>query len=153
ARLSFEVCDALALSTLTGPYDVITSFNALHWVQQQNQVLHDIFNLLAPRGLAFIQMVGHGERKSLEHVIREVCHRPEWAEWAAEYARPYDHVAPETYRALAEEAGFTAEVTLEPFHWDFKSRSAFAKWAEATFQYWTKHLPPGQADRFINDVL
>lgn len=43
---------------------------------------------------------------------------------------------------------------MERCEWDFKSREAFVQWAEATFQYWTRHLPDEAArDTFIRHVL
>lgn len=152
-NLDFAVCDALELSRLEGACDRITSFNALHWVQDHARVLRDMHGLLVDGGDAILQMVGHGERKSLEHVIRETCVDAAWHGWLAAYARPYSHVAPDIYRDMAHRAGFRGEVTLEPCQWDFGSRAAFLKWAQATFQYWTKHLPPASVDAFIHAVL
>jgi trans-aconitate 2-methyltransferase len=152
-NLRFEVADARRLP-YRAEFDLVVSFNALHWVPEQEAALESIRAALAPRGHALLRFVPHGPRKSLEDVIEEVRRLPRWADDFADFRTPFVHVSPEKYRALAEKAGFrVARLDVEAKAWDFKTRDAFAAFARATFIAWTGRLPEARWDAFITDVL
>ena len=56
-----------------GEFDLVVSFNALHWVRDQGAALRGIRDALRPTGRAFLEFVPQGPRKSLEDVIEETC--------------------------------------------------------------------------------
>src|SRR5262252_4210569 len=70
ANLQFEVADARRLP-FHEEFDLVVSFNALHWVAQQEEVLRSIRTALYPEGTAQLRLVPQRPRKSLEDVIRE----------------------------------------------------------------------------------
>ena len=64
----FVVADARRLPF--GPhFDAVVSFNALHWVREQQQALAEIASVLRPGGRVLIQVVCAGQRASLESVV------------------------------------------------------------------------------------
>jgi ubiquinone/menaquinone biosynthesis C-methylase UbiE len=71
-NLAFAVGDATALP-FRGEFDLVVSFNALHWVRDQNAALRGIREALKPTGRAFLEFVPQGPRKCLEDVIEETC--------------------------------------------------------------------------------
>src|SRR5262245_17481695 len=153
ANLRFEVADARRL-LYRNEFDLVVSFNALHWVAEQDAALSSIRAALEPTGRALLQMVPKGKRESLEDVIEEVRKRPRWAGNFAGFRKPHAHFTPEEYRALAERAGFRVmRLHVEDKAWDFKAREAFAAFAKATFVEWTQRLPEGEWEAFITDVL
>lgn len=152
-NLTFEVADARTLS-YRGAFDLVVSFNALHWVHEQDAALRAIHAALRPDGRALLQMVSRGEREPLEDVCEEVCASPSWASAFDGHRAPHLHVRPDDYRAMAERAGFRVEqLDVTDRAWDFGSRDAFAHWAHATFVAWIGELSDGRRDAFIADVL
>ncbi len=152
-NLAFELGDARTLP-YRDAFDLVVSFNALHWVHEQQQALRAIHTALHPGGRAFLQMVPQTSRTALEDVIEETCRVPRWATVFPDHRPPYLHWTPEAYRTLAQEAGFRVErVDVVPGSWDFGSRDAFERFAHATFVGWIGGLSTADQQRFIADVL
>jgi trans-aconitate 2-methyltransferase len=153
ANLDFAVCGACEMA-FPAEFDLAVSFNTLHWVHEQEAALRALHDSLKAGGAAFLQMVGHGTRKSLEHVISEICDAARWAEYFVGFQQPYVHFTPQRYTEMATACGFTVQsVPLVVCKWDFKTRDAFVKWAEGTFSDWTSQLPEALRDAFSADVL
>jgi len=153
ANLAFEVADATALP-YQGQFDLVVSFNALHWVARQAEALAGIRRALRPGGRARLQMVPRGPRRSLEAVIDETRAAPAWASCFAGFRTPYAHFTPDEYRALALDAGFeVGGIAVAPRVWDFGTRAAFVDFARVTFVEWTQHVRADRRDAFIADVL
>jgi trans-aconitate 2-methyltransferase len=152
-NLEFVVGDATRLAYCDA-FDLVVSFNALHWVPDQAAALRCIRDAMRPTGRALLQLVSLGARRSLEDVIEEARADPRWSRYFAGYHRPYLHLSPEEYRRLAETCGLRVDhvdVALEA--WDFGSRAAFADFATVTFVEWTRRIPAAEHREFITDVL
>jgi trans-aconitate methyltransferase len=153
ANLRFEVADVRRLP-YRDAFDLVVSFNALHWVPEQGEALESIRAAVKPRGQVVLRLVPQGRRRSLEDVIEEVRQRPRWADHFSGYHRPYIHFPPEEYHALAEQCGFRVlGLRVEDKAWDFKNRAAFVAFALATFVEWTRCLPESEWQAFISEVL
>lgn len=149
----FVVADARRLP-LTGPFDLVVSFNALHWVPEQDRALAEIAALLRPGGRAVVQVVCAADRTSLEATAMAVCRRPRWAPWFADFTAPYVHVDPQRYGALAASAGLTLEErTVTDRRWNFGSREAFEQWCAMGTTAWTDRLPPGMRDEYVTELV
>ncbi len=94
ANLQFAVGDAARLQ-YQDEFDLVISFNALHWVVDQTAALGGIRAALKPSGRALLRFVPEGPRESLEDVIEKVRQRPQWAEHFAGFEKPYVHFLPE----------------------------------------------------------
>ena len=152
-NLSFEVGDARKLG-FHAAFDLVVSFNALHWVVEQAEALSGIHAALRPGGRAFLQLVPRTQRISLEDVIERTRRSPRWAVHFAGQRAPFVHPTPEEFRGAARRHHFTVErLEVHLRAWDFGSREAFAAFARATFVEWTRSLPPGEVDSFVDDVL
>jgi SAM-dependent methyltransferase len=153
ANLTFEVADSRRLP-YRSEFDVVVSFNALHWVPEQAAALASIYQALKPGGRALLRFVPEGPRKCLEDVIEDVRHDARWSRHFGDFHKPYAHFTQDQYRALAEQSGFRIErLRVEDKAWDFKTREGFAKFARATFVEWTRHLPESDWPAFIGEVL
>ena len=69
-NVRFEVADAGSLP-FREEFDLVVSFNALHWLPEQDTALHSIRSAMKSDGMAQLRLVPAGERKSLEDVIEE----------------------------------------------------------------------------------
>src|SRR5262249_30142203 len=97
ANLRFEEADARRLP-YRDEFDLVVSFNALHWVPEQDAALGSIRAALKPGGRALLRLVPSGRRECLEDVIEEVRQRPRWTGSFVGFRRPYVHFTPEEYR-------------------------------------------------------
>ena len=153
ANLRFEVADVRRLP-YRNEFDLVVSFNALHWVPEQDAALDSIQAALRPGGRALLRLVPAGSRKSLEDVIEDVRQQAQWADYFPGFQRPYVHFTPEDYWALAERCGFRVpRLGVEDKAWDFKTREAFVAFGLATFVEWTRCVPESEWHSFITDVL
>ena len=152
-NLDFAIGDAARLG-FAEAFDLVVSFNALHWVLDPRAALTSIRAALRPGGRTFLEFVPAAERRSLERVIEATRSTPRWAPYFAGYRAPYLHLSPEDYAGLARDSGLEIErIATERKEWDFGSREAFVDWARVTFVEWTRMIPDGERDQFITDVL
>ena len=153
SNLRFEVADARALAFI-GVFDLVVSFNALHWVPDQDPVLRSIRAALKPDGRAQLRMVTAGSRQSLESVVEDVRRSPRWQGHFAGFNDPYLRLTPEQYAAVAERNGLQAvHVRTRDETWDFESRAAFFTFCEVGLVAWTQRLPEPERKAFVDDVL
>ena len=149
----FVVADARQLP-FAEYFDVVLSFNALHWVPEQRQALGEIASVLRPGGRALIQVVCAGERTSLESVAMAICHSSRWATWFAGFTPPFVHVDAARYGELAASAGLTlTNVTVTDRQWDFGSRAQFLRWCTVGSTAWTDRLPVDDRAQFVEDQV
>ena len=152
-NLRFETGDARSLP-FRGDFDLVVSFNALHWIPDQDTALSSLRGSIKPGGLAQLRLVPAGKRKSLENVIEETRCSPQWAGFFEDFHDPYLHWTPEHYAAAAERNHFLVQdIRTEDRAWDFKSREAFVAFGMVTFVEWTKRLAEEKKLAFVNDVL
>jgi trans-aconitate 2-methyltransferase len=153
SNLCFEVVDARNLPFL-GEFDFVVSFNALHWIPNQDAALRAIRAAVKPSSCAQLRLVPAGKRKSLENVIEETRRSERWAGFFQDFHDPYLHWTPEQYAAASERNGFrVVGIDTEDKAWDFKSREAFFAFGMVTFVEWTKRLPESERPAFVDDVL
>jgi trans-aconitate 2-methyltransferase len=152
-NLRFEVADARLLP-FRNEFNLVVSFNALHWVPEQDAALGSIRSAMLSEGRALLRLVPTGERKSLENVIEETRRSSRWSAHFQGFHDPYLHLTPEQYAASAERNGLRVlRIHTQAKAWDFKSREAFFAFSAVGFVEWTRRLPEAERPTFINDVL
>lgn len=152
-NLRFEVADARSLA-YSQQFDLVVSFNALHWIPEQEEALRGIKRALKGKGSALLRLVPKGARKSLEDVLEETRRSANWAQYFMDFRDPYLHATPQDYAALAEAQGLQVkEVEVEDKAWNFQSRENFFAFGRVTFVEWTRRLPELERDTFVGDVL
>jgi len=152
-NLRFEIADARRLP-FRDEFDLVVSFNALHWIHEQGEALRSIRSAMRSDGVAQLRMVPAGERRSLENVIEETRLSSSWVRYFQEFSDPYLHLTPEQYEELAERNGLrVCRIHTESKAWDFKSRSAFLAFGSVTFIEWTRFIPEAERLAFVADVL
>ena len=154
-NVRFEVADARRL-TFQEEFDLVVSFNALHWIPQpeQQKALHAIRSAMKRGATAQLRLVPRGERKSLENILEETRLSPRWAPYYKDFRDPYLHLTPEEYSSLAKSVGLeVGNLRVSDKSWDFRARSGFFAFGSVTFVEWTRKLPESAKPDFINDVL
>ncbi|GHJ47085.1 SAM-dependent methyltransferase [Catellatospora sp. TT07R-123] len=152
-NVSFQVGDVTTMAF--GPdFDLVVSFNALHWVPDQQAAFRNIAAALDPYGRVLVQFVCHGPRPSVERVTMEVCRDPRWAPAFAGFAPPYVHIDPDDLAGIAGSAGLDVTgQSVADREWDFGSREQFAQWCAVGFTDWTSRLPAADGPVFIDAVV
>jgi trans-aconitate 2-methyltransferase len=152
-NLCFEVADARRLP-FKDRFDLVVSFNALHWVPEQDSVLRSMRNAMKLRGRAQLRLVTAGKRKSLESVVEEVRKSPRWSAHFRDFHDPYLRLTAEEYAAAAEKNGlYAVRIHTEAKRWDFESRQAFFAFCSVGLIAWTNRLPEAERPEFVDDVL
>ena len=152
-NLRFEVADARQLS-YRNEFDFVVSFNALHWIPEQDEALQSIRATMKRGARAHFRLVPTGERKSLEAVVEEARKSPRWTQYYAGFRDPYLRLTPEQYADATERNGFrVVRIHTDAKAWDFQSRDAFHAFCAVGLVEWTRRLPPDLSAAFINDVL
>lgn len=152
-NLRFEVADARRLR-FHSEFDLVISFNALHWIPQQEEPLRGIHAAMKSEATAQLRLVPRGPRKSLEDVLEETRSSPRWIRYFGNFHDPYLHLTPEEYARLAEQTGCRVRsLHTSDKAWDFHSRAAFEAFGSVTFVEWTQHLPEEEKAGFITEVL
>jgi trans-aconitate 2-methyltransferase len=152
-RARFELGTAAALPFVAA-FDLVTSFNALHWETRWRDALVRIRTALRPPGRALLVFVCDGERPSLEDVVVELSTRGQWAAVFEGFDLPYVHVDPQAYASAAEGSGLRVDaISIDDVFWDFGSREAFADWCAAGLVAWTGRLPEADRREFVESAV
>lgn len=152
-NLRFQVADARRFS-FHNQFDLAVSFNALHWIPEQETALRGIRSSLIPGGKAQFRLVTVGARQSLESVVEETRRAAEWKACFENFADPYLRLTPNEYVAAAEQSGFRVlRLQTEDRAWDFGSRAAFGAFCAVGLVAWTDRLPAAERAKFLSDVL
>lgn len=152
-NLRFEVGDARTLS-FKEQFDLVVSFNALHWVPEQDAALRAIAQSMKAGGRAQLRLVTAGPRQSIESVVEEVRKSPQWKRHFRDFHDPYLRLTPEEYAATAVKNGMRVlHIHTEAKSWNFQSRAAFFEFCSVGLIAWTKRLPEKERASFVDDVL
>ena len=152
-NLRFEVADARSLS-FHQEFELAVSFNALHWVPEQDAALRSIRFALVSGGKAQFRLVTAGARQSIESVVEETRASPPWSNYFENFHDPYLRLTPDEYVAVAERNGFRIlRLHTQDHTWDFGSREALTGFCAVGLIAWTDRLPAAERLRFISDVL
>jgi trans-aconitate 2-methyltransferase len=153
AVIRFEVGDVRTLP-FVDEFDVVVSFNTLHWLVDQHAALSAIAGATKPTGRVIVQQVCAGPRPSLEQLAMDVCARPQWRTAFAGFAAPFIHVEPTEYPGIAAGAGLdVTSQTVDDVSWDFGSRDAFTRWCTVGFADWTARLAPERVGPWVDEVV
>ncbi len=149
----FEVGDVRALP-FVDEFDVVVSFNVLHWLVDQQAALSAIARAVRPGGRVIVQQVCAGPRLSLEQLAMDVCARPQWRAAFTRFAAPFIHVHPIDYPEIAAAAGLVVtSQKVDDVSWDFGSRAAFTRWCTVGFADWTARLDPDSIVAWVDEVV
>ena len=152
-NLRFDEGDARTLP-FHDAFDRIVSFNALHWVPDQDAALRSIRRAMKRAARAQLRLVVDGARRSLETVVEDTRKSPRWAPYFADFRDPYLHLTPDQYAATAARNGLRViERAVHDKAWDFGARTAFHAFCAVGCVAWTNRLPESERDAFVDDTL
>ncbi|MFJ7736229.1 class I SAM-dependent methyltransferase [Lysinibacillus sp. NPDC097287] len=105
-EIEFKTQDAAALD-FTDQYDAVFSNAALHWMKQQDTVIHNIYNALKSGGRFVAEMGGQGNIASIVGALQQSMFALNFP-YIEDYF-PWYFPSVEEYQTRLENAGFTVE--------------------------------------------
>jgi len=152
-NLTFDVADARELPFVEA-FDRVVSFNALHWIPDQDIALRSLRRAMKPAATAQVRLVCDGERVSLESIVEQTRHAARWTAQFRDFTDPYLHLTPAQYAAVCERNGLAVTALRVHDHaWDFGSRGDFHAFCVMGLGAWTRQLHAADRGAFADDVL
>lgn len=124
-------------------FDLITSFNVLHWVFEQQRTLTCIYKHLKPNGTALISLGRPIREQGIIEGLAFAMAEPQYAPYFEHFTEgPYMPYMPlESYLYMLENIGFDVlECHEKQIVTEFESLEKFALWVQAVLVHGS-HLP------------
>jgi trans-aconitate 2-methyltransferase len=133
-----------------GPFDLVLSNAALHWVPDHGPLLARLVGLLAPGGQLAIQVPANEDHPS-HAVARAVAREPDLAAALGGHVRESPVLAPEAYAQLLFELGVAAQrVRVEVYAHRLDGPEDVVEWVRGTLLTdYEKRLAPADFVRFL----
>jgi trans-aconitate 2-methyltransferase len=131
--LGFKLSDIAAdLSAFGGPYDLVFSHAALHWVDDHPTLLGRLTALVAPGGQLAVQVPANHDHPS--HTVAEaVASESPFREALGGYVRHPSVLTPREYAVLLDRLGYREQhVRLQVYGHHLASREEVAEWTRGT---------------------
>jgi trans-aconitate 2-methyltransferase len=126
----FELTEVAAFSG--GPFDLIFSNAAIHWLPDHPALLKHLAGLLAPEGQMAVQVPANHDHPS-HLVAAEVAGESPFREALHGYVRRSPVLSPEAYSRLLDQLGFRRQhVRLQVYSHHLPSRDDVVEWVKGT---------------------
>lgn len=132
-------------------FDIITSFNCLHWVSEQESAVIGIAKA-AVDGAQIALLFSH--RKSLYHlVLDKICASDKWAFFFKDYISPRSFFDVENYEALLVKSGLKViNIEEEEMTYYYKTPKDLKEFFNAAGSQ-IKLIPDDLKENFLNDFV
>ena len=149
--LSFVQADISAFETSwAGPFDVLFSNAALHWLPDHEALLTRLDARVAPGGQLAIQVPANFDHPS-HTVAEEVAGEEPFAAALAHERRGQSILSPEGYATLLDRLGYRSQhVRLQVYTHSLASRDEVVEWVKGTLLTWyQQRLSPSLFEAFL----
>lgn len=132
-------------------FDIITSFNCLHWVKDQNRALCGMAIAAKENGKVFL-LFSH--KKSLYHqAFDKLVSGKKWCSYFITFVNPRLFFEPLIYSDMVVSAGLNIiELLEEEMIFYFNHKEQLKQFLNASSAH-VQHIPEIQKDDFINDFV
>lgn len=132
-------------------FDIITSFNCLHWIKDQQEVLIGI-NKAAVSGAQIALLLSH--KKSLYHLVLDfLCSSEKWKGYFIDYISPRLFFDPAEYEEMIIKSALEIiEFSEEEMTYTFKSKEHLKEFFNAAGSQ-VKMIPDLRKNEFLNDFV
>jgi ubiquinone/menaquinone biosynthesis C-methylase UbiE len=134
-------------------FDRVVSFSCLHWVENQQQALCQIYESLKPGGKALLTAVPKSVKDDLQIVALNVATSAKWKEYFHPLIHLHTFYTKQEYLLMLGRAGFTIESVEEkitPVHFD--TRQAFENWWVPVFTL-TRYVDEKKKAELLDDFF
>jgi trans-aconitate methyltransferase len=149
-NLRFIQMDA-AKNIFRRQFDIVTSFNCLHWVQDQESAIRGIANS-AVDGAQIVLLLSH--RKSQYHlVLDKLCSSNKWKSYFSNYSSPRSFFDISAYESLLINSGLNvASIIEKEMFYFYKTPNELKEFFSAAGSQ-IKLIPENFKDDFLNDFV
>lgn len=130
-------------------FDVVTSFNSLHWVKDQASALSGISNALIENGKAVL-LLSH-KKSHYHNALDVICKNEKWNKYFKDYINPRSFFEVNEYQKLTEDAGLKiASLTEKEMVHRYDSVEKFKAFLSASMAN-IKQIPDSLKNEFLDD--
>lgn len=148
ANLKFIKMDASQL-LFREQFDLVTSFNGLHWVKDQASALRGIANAVIENGKIAL-LLSH-KKSTYHHALDAVCTQKKWQPFFKDYVNPRSFFTIAEYENLLEEAGLAFQPLIEEeMTYNFDSVEKLKAFFNASMAN-IKQIPADKKTEFLDD--
>lgn len=157
-QLRFQCGDIAdcSLAEKLGRFDKIVSFNALHWVVDQEQALRNTYAMLHDHGTVLLQLFSPLKSQTLIAANADkIMARTEWSPYFENFALPpqMEVASADAYATLLKKVGFTdVSVRVEPFSFE-QSYQEVVEGLKTWLPYLTALPSDEQKDVFVKELV
>lgn len=132
-------------------FDIVTSFNCLHWVKDQQNALFGIAKSAA-YGAQIALLLSH--KKSLYHLILDkICSSKKWKDYFIDFINPRSFFDPIDYKEMVVQSGLEViEMSEEEMTYSFKTKEQLKEFFNAAGSQ-IKQIPESKKSDFLNDFV
>jgi len=142
ANLKFQIGDARRLESVGGPFDLVYSNAALHWVDDHEAILRGAAAALKPGGRLMISCGGKGNAHDVFLALRPEMRRPRWREFFRLMPLPYFFYSPGDYHRWLPKWGFKINaLRLVPKDARYDGAAGLAVWLRTTWLPFVQRVP------------
>jgi trans-aconitate 2-methyltransferase len=152
-NLSFQRMDARAI-TFQEKFDCAFSNAALHWIIDQQSVLHGVQRSLKDGGRLLFQMGGKGNAQDILLTLTPLMDSEPWKKFFSNFSFPYGFYGPEDYKTWLLEAKLKPErVELLQKDMKLQGKEGLAGWIRTTWLPYTEKVPATLKDAFVEEMV
>lgn len=152
ANLHFQTQNALSLPYVA-EFDAIISFNCLLWIENKQQVFHNIFAALRPSGKAYLQFFVRHHYPKNDRFVYQVAQLPKWQTYFQHYQPHYYEISlHECCRLLASSGLAITHLQMKKYPYRITTPQQLL----ALYESWSSHLyylPQQRHEQFLNEVI
>ncbi|WP_131795826.1 class I SAM-dependent methyltransferase [Fluoribacter gormanii] len=150
SNLRFLVMDATQ-NFFRAQFDLVTSFNCLHWIKDQQSALLGIAKSAA-YGAQIALLLSH--KKSLYHlVLDKICASSNWKNYFFDFVNPRSFFEPCEYKEMIIKSGLeVVKLSEEEMSYSFKSKKHLKDFFSAAGPQ-IKQIPESKKSKFLNDFV
>lgn len=150
SNLRFITMDA-SKNIFREQFDIITSFNCLHWVKEQENALLGIAKAALP-GAQVAILLSH--KKSRYHLTLDfICSQEKWKDYFIDFISPRSFFDSSDYKQMIIKSGLhLIEYTEEELTYVFKTKEQVKDFFSAAGSQ-TKYIPEDRKNEFLNDFI
>ncbi|OGN61574.1 MAG: hypothetical protein A3F09_05900 [Chlamydiae bacterium RIFCSPHIGHO2_12_FULL_49_11] len=149
-NLTFLKASAESFS-LPYQFDHVIAIHVMHWIQEQEKALANIFAHLKPNGKVHIILAPSKEGLPFYTALKNTMH--EWKDDFTGFVNPQQTFDLETYRTLMVRAGFHIDSIHYVYHKSMhENRDALQQWIKQWLPH-RKHLPPEKQNAFLDSLM
>lgn len=130
-------------------FDLVTSFNCLHWVKDQKKALQGIADALVKKGKAIL-LLSH-KKSTYHHALDNVCCHPTWNFYFKNFENPRSFFTVDMYKKLLQEVKLKISLLLEEeMTYIYESKEALKSFFRSSMAQ-VKEIPDDLKEQFLED--